>query len=705
MAEPKPPITEIGSAAGDPTAMAGWAMFGGDAFERVMELQWPNSIMAYSSMMNDAQIQSLYHGLTLPIRAYWWYIDPNGAPPDVVERVVQDYNLSTDPEPTDEFKRRRGQRRFSFEKHLEDALRALQYGHYPFEQVGEIGEDQKWHLRKLSPRPPRTLTEINVAKDGALENIVQGYSFPNKITIPINRLVWYAWDREGANWTGRPMTRCVYRNYIVKDRVTRVGAINVERAGGVPYVEAPEGASGEQIRELDALARKFRVGEGAGAALPHGAVLKFAAAAGGDGAVALIKQQNEEMARAFLQMVSMLGQTNSGSRALGDTFHDILRVAQYTIAKWFCDIFNEHMLEDDVEWNEGPAQEFAPQLKFNAGLQDPMMGFREEIAKNQENPDTGLADASPAVAAMLGADGWSPGRRRRPKPAPTADRSGQGAEAGRVAASSEASPLLPARPLRRQPYPHEIQAQTDFGSLDDAYETALANLMNEVRLARSFQIDALHDAIAGAGSSISAVAGVTTDVSVTDRIRAHLEIVAAIAITQTVQEAMRQGVNVPHQSVIDISASLTARAEAVDELIRRDIIQSASREAVRLTGGGLSATEVADQTRTFLNARSESAMKDILGGAIQSSINEGRKLVFQRDGEDGILYASEILDTNTCGDCIEIDGTPYDNVADAARDYPTGHYRNCQGRERCRGTVLKVYTRDREPIVEDIFSS
>jgi hypothetical protein len=156
------------------------------------------------------------------------------------------------------------------------------------------------------------------------------------------------------------MCRSVYRNHLVKDRVLRVGAINIERAGGIPYVQAAEGATGDQIKALDLLARRFRVGEEAGAALPHGAQLKFASAAGGDGAVAYIKQQNEEMARAFLQMVNMLGQTNTGSRALGGTFQDIAQVAQFTIAKWFCDIFNEHVIEDDVEWNEGPSEEFAP---------------------------------------------------------------------------------------------------------------------------------------------------------------------------------------------------------------------------------------------------------------------------------------------------------------------------------------------------------
>jgi hypothetical protein len=685
MAQPKipnAPENEIGSASGLLTSGSWSTWSGGDDVERVPELQWPNSVETYRQMINDAQAQSLMHGLTLPIRAYRWYIEPNGAPDSAVQRVHQDYNLPIGRD--GEFNRRRGARRFSFEKHLEDALRALQYGHYGFEQVGEVTPDLVWHLRKLGMRPPRSLTEINVSDDGNLEEIVQGY-LPNgqKRAIPITRLVWYAWDREGSNWVGRSMLRCIYRNHLVKDRVLRVGAINIERAGGVPFVEAPEGASGEQIRELDALARRFRVGEGAGAALPHGAQLKFASAANGDGAVAYIKQQNEEMARAFLQMVNMLGQTNSGSRALGDTFHDILRVAQYTIAKWFCDLFNEHVIEDDVEWNEGPTQEYAPLLRFDAGMQDPMMGFDEVL----NDPENGLRVEDPQTLSALGR-----GQARRTTARRSATtRAGGG---GRVSATaSEASPaLLPPRPLRRQLYGHEIEASTDFSAIDSAFQAAMTSLEHEVRLARLFQIDELHDAIVEAGGDLRGLSRMGTTVTASDRIEAHLTSVASIAMDQAVQEANRQGVDVPRQAATELRSSIRSRSEAVDSLLRQDVVQSARREAIRLTGGGLTATEVADAVRTFLVGLTGAALIDMVGGAVQTSINEGRKLVFQRDGEPGTLYASEILDSNTCSHCIAIDGTEYSSLQDAERDYPTGHYKDCDGRERCRGLVVKVYT-------------
>jgi hypothetical protein len=126
-------------------------------------------------------------------------------------------------------------------------------------------------------------------------------------------------------------------------------------------------------------------------------------------------------------------------------------------------------------------------------------------------------------------------------------------------------------------------------------------------------------------------------------------------------------------------------------MLRTELQQSASRHAMRLTGGGLTPQEVAEDTRRHLLGRSDAYAKDVLGGAVQQSINAGRRLVYENDKEPGQLFASEILDQNTCTHCIAIDGTEYPDLLAAERDYPTGVYKNCDGRERCRGLVIKQY--------------
>jgi hypothetical protein len=114
---------------------------------------------------------------------------------------------------------------------------------------------------------------------------------------------------------------------------------------------------------------------------------------------------------------------------------------------------------------------------------------------------------------------------------------------------------------------------------------------------------------------------------------------------------------------------------------------------------------VAEQVKSDLLAMSGAYAKDVLGGALQQSINAGRNFVFEHDEHAGELFSSEILDTNTCGHCIANDGKSYPDVAAAVRDYPTGTFRDCDGRERCRGMVIKVYQTADVTTVEPLFQA
>jgi hypothetical protein len=55
------------------------------------------------------------------------------------------------------------------------------------------------------------------------------------------------------------------------------------------------------------------------------------------------------------------------------------------------------------------------------------------------------------------------------------------------------------------------------------------------------------------------------------------------------------------------------------------------------------------------------------------------------------IYASELLDGETCDACARVDGKEYDTMADALIEYETGGYGACKGGSRCRGTLVSVY--------------
>ena len=375
-----PPLNEIGSVLNgnfSPAGMAPWITWV-DVEETVPQLKWPMSVRTYQNMRTDSQIAALYDATLLAILKMDWLIDPNGAPTEMVNKLSTDYNIPILGQKTDNVKRGRLKNRFSFRNHLRLAFKAGIYGHYYFEQVGYIGDgrngrpsDGYWHLRKLAERPPITIQEFRVADDGGLISIVQNVVQPNAASwqnpvpeIPIDRLVAYVWDKEGANWAGRSWFRECYKNWLIKDRLLRIDAINHERAGGVPYIVAHPGATNDEIDELNKMAQAFRVGDTAGGAVPSGA--KFEIARGLQSSViSSIEYHDQAMARKFMLMVMQLGQTRTGSRALGTTFVDFWAAGMEAIAWWFTDIFNEFVIEDDIDWNWGEDVDQVPILKFD----------------------------------------------------------------------------------------------------------------------------------------------------------------------------------------------------------------------------------------------------------------------------------------------------------------------------------------------------
>lgn len=366
-------MTELGYQTG--SLLASWGTLTDETFETNPDLMWPKSIEVYDKMRReDSQVGSVLRAVTYPLRSAKWSIDPNGARDEVVEHIASNLGLPVKGQPVKRPLRSRG--RFSWSEHLRLALLELVYGHSMFEQVYEI-VDGRAHLSKLAWRPPRTISDIKVAKDGGLVAIVQdgilGLSTSQEITIPVDRLVAYVNDREGGNWLGQSLLRPAYKNWLLKDRMLRAQALTVERNGlGVPlYTGAPipDNASQEERdgwRDAEmkaglAIAKSFRAGEAAGASITNGAKLELVAVTGKlpdtDGP---IRYHDEQIARAVLAHFLNLG-TETGSWALGSTFANFFTDSLNAVAAHIADVTQQHVIEDlvDLNWGEN---ETAPQL-------------------------------------------------------------------------------------------------------------------------------------------------------------------------------------------------------------------------------------------------------------------------------------------------------------------------------------------------------
>lgn len=333
------------------------------------DLMWPQSIDVFDRMRReDPQVKSVLRAVTLPILRTEWVIDGAGCSPEVVAHVAADLGLPVKGEPFVAPLRTKG--RFSFKEFLRLALLELVYGHSFFEQVYSIDTGGRAHLSKLAWRPPRTISAIEVARDGGLIGIRQHGVSP---LIGVDRLVAFVNEREGANWLGESLLRAAYKMAILKDRVLRIQALTAERNGlGLPVVvSAPppeDGSFEETVAWLDTqienglkLAKEARAGDAAGVSLPHGSSLSFVGVTGKlPDTEGPIRYYDEQIARAVLAHFLNLG-TETGSWALGSTFANFFTDSLNAVAQHVAEVVNQHVIEDLVDANWGP-NEPAPRL-------------------------------------------------------------------------------------------------------------------------------------------------------------------------------------------------------------------------------------------------------------------------------------------------------------------------------------------------------
>jgi hypothetical protein len=355
-----------------------WRMFV-DEWEYVPELRWPLNIFLYDQMRTDDQLAGLLTAVMWGIAQLRYVVDPNGCRDKMVKEISEDLNLpilGKDAEP-----RGRMRGRFSHGNFVTKALLSVLYGHYYFNIKGDI-VDGIWRLRKLAPRSPHTIRQINVAEDGGLVSIVQwpavGMNFLTQdayrgqgVEVPVDNLIAFIFQQEGMSQIGRSMLRDCYKPWLLKDRNQRIEAINHERAGGVPWAEGAQGMTVDELTDLDLMMRQFRIGENSGGALPYGAKLNIARGTGSD-VDKTIKRLDEGMARRFLlQLVNLAqGGQHVGSYALSETFEDFFLVGQRHIAQWYCDTMTEHLIEEMIDWNYGEDEKLTPRLTWERSSED-----------------------------------------------------------------------------------------------------------------------------------------------------------------------------------------------------------------------------------------------------------------------------------------------------------------------------------------------
>lgn len=174
------------------------------------------------------------------------------------------------------------------------------------------------------------------------------------------------------------------------------------------------------------------------------------------------------------------------------------------------------------------------------------------------------------------------------------------------------------------------------------------------------------------------------------------------ASVQMSAEADMQGVSIePSPSPGGLGGGLAPVASGVVALLGASMALAAGREALRLFvpgSGGSDAEAIADSVDTYLQGLAGADRNVALGGALTRAQNGGRIATLrnaENAGRSVTYYASEVLDRNTCGPCKAINGDVLPTLDAAVLAYGAGGgYLLCEGRERCRGTVVAVWNKE-----------
>lgn len=692
-ARPAPPTSDIGQ----PDFW--WGTWGQglltEWWETAADLIWPQSVITYGRMRHDPQIRAVLAAYTWPIVRATWALDGEGCDPKVTRHCADDLGLpilglDEHPGPA----RRRG---VIWTRHLRQAAQKLTFGHAIFERRYELQADGLYHLAALGPRMPWTIAQMHIARDGTIQEVQQTI---NDKPIPAQRLVWYVNELEGASWAGISALRAAFGAWLLKHETWRVHATSIRRFGmGIPAVEAPPGGSANQVSQAAQLAAGMRVGDQAGVGLPAGFKFMLSGLTGSvPDALAFVRYLDQQISKMALAGLVDLGQTEIGSRALGETFLDLFTLALQGHA--------DELAVEATSGHPGMPGIVTDLVTVNYGEDEPCPNIVCTDAGQQHEVTAqalmyllqyGGLTPDPELEAWI-RQAWRLPQRRSPQPAmnppapkdeltpPTPGPAPLGAGRGRV------SRIRVAAALRRKPTPREVHAGFDPTGHQQAWLSELGWLLSQWTAVSQAQRVALVDAVVAAvdASRLDKLPGLkVTGDNGAALVEQAMQALVAQAVSAVQQEAAKQGVDVPASKVKVNGKALGQIAAARAALAGGYLAQQAGMFALQAAQAG-SGEDAGAFVATKLDQMSPAFLRLQLGSALTAAQNEGRFAVFSA-APSAAYVATEILDDNTCEPCRTIDGYEFATLTDAAAAYANGGYVECLGGERCRGTVFGMW--------------
>lgn len=326
---------------------------------------------------SDPKIKMVLSAVKNPIKGAHWSIEPADASDaakkqaDLIEQILfKDLDQS-------------------WTNQLGEILTFIDFGFSVFEVIHKIVTNHPKFgmytgLSKLAFRSPRTIDRWNLdPKTGKLLSVSQ-YAYGDLqrlVDIPGQFLLVFTHEKEGDNYEGISGLRPCYGPWIRKNTYLKLMAIGMEKfAVPTPVMSVPEGKENStEYSNAKRILEKFVSHQQQYITKPQGWELTFANSTFDATKIRdAIDKENSEMAFAFLENFLELGQSGSGSYALGTDLSDFFLMGIEHVGNLIAESFNRVLIPDLIKLNFGP-QENYPKLTVSGITDKPGKEFAEVV--------------------------------------------------------------------------------------------------------------------------------------------------------------------------------------------------------------------------------------------------------------------------------------------------------------------------------------
>lgn len=661
--------------------------------EHISALDGTDGRAIYDEMARgDSQIGAVTLAVTLPILGNTYAVDPASDEKRDVEiaEFIED-NLT---------------RRMSMT--WRDTLRHILLMHrYGFSVLEKLyrrsADDGRIRLHKLDPRLSPSITGWHYEAD-TLTYIEQMGTDGQTYELPIKQCVVFTQGREGDNWEGISSYRPAYGPWMIKNKMLKIASIKHERYGvGVPVATAPEGVDSDSDAwaEMQTLLEDLHANEIGYLIKPQGWELDIltpkVGSDGGTNVENFIKQLNEQISVAFLAQFLQLGTTQTGSRALGESFVGFFLMALQHTADYIAEVLNRFVVRELVDYNWSDITDY-PTLRA-AKIRE--LDYQTLAALQTAGVITADGELEDAVRVGLGLPERpedeepepAPKKAAPPKPKPDDDVDDEEPEEPEEPAEEPETEASHSHAQFAEP-PEEITEFMQFAEIEADLDTATETLLDAVLAIREQQTEQLVRQIV-AGKAVRNLVVPGKKDMYDDVVRAFREQIKA-GRAQVRDETTRQKEHavfadpITDNTFVDfVLEELSLLVDGAGEKLKATV----AKIAIDLQKAGFVGDALrAELDRVIPQRIGESTWKDLVGTSVNQGWGHGRHLELVKLEDDVERFQRYgILDRNLCSVCREKD---LKEVTTSDPDFRVPDSECEGGPGRCRCIVVAIMKRE-----------